>query len=136
MTYCYHCGRMTAGEPLFCGTCGRTYDVKLCPRRHSNPRHAEVCSQCGSRDLSMPQPKVPFLWRAGMFLAKVLMGLLLVLIALNVASAILQRPETQNALVCLGILGALLWWLWSELPDWLQRFIRRRLRRKEQPRDR
>ena len=23
MKYCYQCGKMTAGEPLFCGTCGR-----------------------------------------------------------------------------------------------------------------
>ena len=31
MKYCYQCGRMTAGEPLYCQLCGRTYDVKLCP---------------------------------------------------------------------------------------------------------
>ena len=45
------------GKPLFCGHCGRTYNVKLCPRLHTNPRIAEVCSQCGSRDLSTPQPE-------------------------------------------------------------------------------
>src|SRR5216684_2914579 len=63
MKYCYECGRMTPGEPLFCNFCGRSYDVKLCPGRHVNPRHAEVCSQCGSRDLSTPQPKVSWWWK-------------------------------------------------------------------------
>ena len=65
MKYCYECGRVTAGEPLFCQFCGRTYNVKLCPRLHVNPRFAEVCSQCGSRDLSTPQPKVSVWWRIG-----------------------------------------------------------------------
>jgi len=64
MKYCHHCGRLTPGEPLFCQSCGRTYDVKLCSRLHVNSRSAEVCSQCGSRDLSTPQPKVP-LWTKG-----------------------------------------------------------------------
>jgi hypothetical protein len=60
MKYCHHCGRLTSGEPMFCQFCGRSYDVKLCPRLHANPRWAEVCSQCGSRELSTPQPKVSF----------------------------------------------------------------------------
>ena len=32
---------MTAGEPLFCNFCGRSYDLKLCPHRHPNPRNEE-----------------------------------------------------------------------------------------------
>ena len=72
MKYCYECGRMTGGEPRYCQFCGRTYDVKLCPRRHENPRFAEVCSQCGSRELSTPQPKVSPVWRVLEFLARVM----------------------------------------------------------------
>ena len=83
MKYCYECGRITAGEPRFCQFCGRTYDVKLCPRRHENPRFAEVCSQCGSRDLSTPQPKVSFLWRVLEFLARVMVGLLIAYVLLS-----------------------------------------------------
>jgi hypothetical protein len=30
--------------------------VKFCPRLHPNPRGAEFCRRCGSRDLSLPQP--------------------------------------------------------------------------------
>ena len=59
MKYCYNCGHMTPGDPLFCNVCGRSYDVKLCPRMHVNPRGAQVCSQCGNRELSTPQPKIP-----------------------------------------------------------------------------
>jgi hypothetical protein len=69
MKYCYHCGRITTGEPLFCMFCGRTYDVKLCPRLHVNARFADCCSQCGSRELSTPQPKVSFYRKAAETLA-------------------------------------------------------------------
>jgi hypothetical protein len=74
MKYCYECGHVTAGEPLFCQFCGHTYDVKLCPRMHANPRFAEVCSQCGSRDFSIPQPKVSLAWRIGAVLVRILLG--------------------------------------------------------------
>src|SRR5438552_18431561 len=57
--FCYHCGRVTVGEPLFCNFCGRSYDVKLCPKLHANPRGTRVCSKCGSTELSTPQPRVP-----------------------------------------------------------------------------
>src|SRR5260370_40504573 len=60
MRYCYNCNRVTIGDPLFCNFCGRSYNIKLCPKLHVNPRNAEACSRCGNRDLSMPQPKVPF----------------------------------------------------------------------------
>ena len=67
MHYCNQCHRITPGEPLFCNFCGRSYNLKLCPHRHPNPRNAEICSQCGSRDLSMPHPRVP-LWLAPLLL--------------------------------------------------------------------
>src|SRR2546427_7721468 len=72
MKYCYECGCTTAGEPLFCNFCGRSYAAKLCPKLHVNPRLAEACSQCGSRDLSTPQPKVPVRWRILAFVAQFL----------------------------------------------------------------
>jgi len=37
MKYCYQCGKLTNGDPAFCNHCGRSYDVKLCPRMHQNP---------------------------------------------------------------------------------------------------
>jgi hypothetical protein len=136
MRYCYECGRLTAGEPLFCNSCGRSYDVKLCPRMHPNPRSAEVCSQCGSRDLSTPQPKVSFWWKAGELLVKVVAGIFLVYVSLMGFVALLQRPEVQGGLFVLGILLGILWWLWSELPEWFRKLVRRSLKRKERSHER
>ena len=124
MKYCYQCGKMTAGEPLYCGTCGRTYDVKLCPRSHVNPRGAEVCSKCGSRELSTPQPKVPMSLRLLALLARLGLGLLLFYASLSLVIALLRTREVQQLVVALGILLAVLWWLWSKLPDWFQEAIR------------
>ncbi len=131
MKYCYQCGKMTAGEALFCGTCGRSYDVKLCPRLHSNPRGAEVCSKCGSRELSTPQPKIPMSWRLLAILARLGIGLMLFYASLALVVALLRSPEVQRALVAFGMLLAGLWWLWSKLPDWFQELIRALWKRKE-----
>jgi len=124
MKYCYQCGKMTAGEPLYCGTCGRTYDVKLCPRSHVNPRGAEVCSKCGSRELSTPQPKVPMSLRLLALLVRLGLGLLLFYASLSLVVDLLRTREVQQVLVVFGILLSGLWWLWSKLPDWFQEAIR------------
>src|SRR5580692_7514665 len=81
MRYCNHCHRITTGEPVYCNFCGRSYDFKLCPRHHPNPRSAEVCAQCGSRELSTPHPKVP-LWMASLLaVLSVIPGVLLLLLS-------------------------------------------------------
>src|SRR5438128_5766258 len=82
MRYCYQCSRMTLGEPRFCNFCGRTYDLKLCHRLHANPREAQVCSECGSRDLTTPQPKLAFWLRPFLFLLSLIPGLTLLLFSI------------------------------------------------------
>jgi hypothetical protein len=124
MKYCYQCGRMTAGEPLFCNHCGRSYDVKLCPRQHVNPRSAECCSQCGSRELSTPQPKIPMYLRLLALLARLGLGLLLFYASLSVAVALLRDPRIQQSLIVFALLLVVLWILWSKLPDWFREAIR------------
>jgi hypothetical protein len=124
MKYCYQCGKMTAGEALYCGTCGRTYDVRLCPRAHVNPRGAEVCSKCGSRELSTPQPKIPMSLRLLALMVRLGLGLLLFYASLSLVIALIRAPEVQRALVAFGALLAALWCLWSKLPDWFQNAIR------------
>jgi hypothetical protein len=124
MKYCYQCGKMTAGEPLYCGTCGRTYDVKLCPRAHVNPRGAEVCSKCGSRELSTPQPKIPMSLRLLALLVRLGLGLLLFYASLSLVIALARTQQVQQAVVAFGMLLTALWWLWSKLPDWFQEAIR------------
>ncbi len=135
MTYCFNCGKYTTGEPLFCNRCGRSFDVRLCPRLHPNPRHAEICSQCGSAELSTPQPKVSVWLRASAFLFRLLIGTLLavlsILIVIAVLTEALQHAEVQNGLIALGILVGVLWLLWTKLPDWLREIIRRSMRKKE-----
>ena len=131
MKYCYQCGRMTNGEPLFCNHCGRSYDVKLCPRMHQNPRGAEVCSKCGSRELSTPQPKIPMSWRLLAILARLGLGLMLFYASLSLVIALVRTPEVQKAMVALGVLLAGLWWLWTKLPDWFQELIRALWNRRE-----
>jgi len=135
MKYCFQCGRMTAGEPLFCGTCGRTYDVKLCPRLHVNPRGAEVCSKCGSRELSTPQPKIPMSWKLLAILVRLGSGLALFYASLCIVIALLRTPEFQKALLAIGLLLGCLWYLWSKLPDWLQDVIRSLWKRRERKDD-
>jgi len=132
MKYCYQCGHITAGEPLFCATCGRTYDVKLCPRLHSNPRGAEVCSKCGSRELSTPQPKIPMSWKLLAILLRLGLGLLLFYATLWLVISLLRTPQVQQALVAFGLLLGCLWWLWTKLPDWLQDAIRTLWKRRRQ----
>jgi hypothetical protein len=130
MTYCYNCGHITPGEPLYCNYCGRSYDVKLCPRHHANPRSADVCSKCGSRELSTPQPKVPAVWKLLAIVIRLGLGLLLVYVTLSFFVALAKTAQFQQGLVCLGLLLTGLWLVWSKLPEWLQEVLRNLATRK------
>jgi hypothetical protein len=140
MKYCYECGRMTPGDPLYCNFCGRSYDLKLCPRHHPNPRIAELCSQCGSRELSTPQPKVSVWWRILEWLMRMVIGAFLVLLSMFLGfeflEAVFRTSEGQAALFALGILLGILWWLWSLLPDWFRNLLRRSFERRRRNHER
>ena len=140
MKFCYQCGRLTAGDPLYCSSCGRTYDVKLCPRHHQNSRSAEACSQCGSRELSTPQPKVPVRWRILAFVTKVVLAVCLVAITLVFIKGMLAQmafsPELQTGVTVLAILLGLLWWMWSQLPMWFREAIQKWLIKSREGRER
>jgi len=129
MKYCYACGRMTGGEPLFCNFCGKSYDVKLCPKLHVNSRLAEACSRCGSRELSIPQPKVPLSFRLAAFLVHALLGLILLFLTLPVALrlflALFARADFSGPLMAICIFVAPSWFIWALLPSLLYRIIRR-----------
>jgi hypothetical protein len=125
MRYCNQCHRITAGEALFCNFCGRSYDVRLCPHRHPNPRTAQICSQCGSWELSSPHPKVP-LWLAPLvLLLSVLPGLVLLLLSVLFLIGLIQVLVSSQQLLfeffLLGLLLAVLWWLYLQLPGWLRK---------------
>jgi hypothetical protein len=136
MLYCYNCNRVTYGKPLFCNFCGRSYNVKLCPRLHPNGRNARACSQCGSRDLSTPAPKAPLWISLVVFLLSLVPGLLLVLISLlsviALVHALFTNPRMLVAFTFLALALTVLWAMWTRLPLALRQFIRKRLLNREQ----
>lgn len=130
MRYCYNCGWITPGEPRFCHSCGRSYDVKLCPRLHRNPRQAEVCSECGSRELTTPQPKVPLWTRLLLFLLSVLPGIVLLLLSalflIAFVSALSVNRTLEPRFALGGLAIALLWLIYIKLPRFVWRSMDRR----------
>lgn len=132
MRYCYNCSRITAGQPHFCTRCGRSYDAKLCPRLHPNPRDAAVCSECGSRDLTTPQPKLPFWLRPLLVVLSVLPGIVLlglsVLFLVQYVYILIVHPSLQFPYMLLGLVLGLLWLLYMELPRFFRNKARRRIR--------
>jgi hypothetical protein len=133
MRYCYNDNHITTGKPLFCEQCGRSYDVKLCSRMHVNPRRAEFCSQCGSRDMSTPQPRVPFWMRIFVFLLSFLPGVILAMLSILTVvlllKALLASPRMICVLVFLAIAAGTLTWVWTELPMWFRKAVYRLLTR-------
>jgi RNA polymerase subunit RPABC4/transcription elongation factor Spt4 len=138
MRYCHQCHRLTSGDPLYCSSCGSTYDAKLCPSRHINPRSAQVCSQCGSRDLSNPAPRMPLLLAPFLFFLSLLPGvvlsLVLVAVVLAMFQAILTNQQIQSQLIALLIILALLWYAYIHLPHFIQNLFRSIWRSKKKDR--
>ncbi len=134
MRYCNQCNRITAGEALFCNFCGRSYDLRLCPHRHPNPRTAQICRQCGSRELSTPQPRVSIWLRPLSLLLSLLPGIVLVLVSLlfliGFVEALVSNQQLMFQFVLVGLLLAGLWWLYLQLPTWLRRGLSKLFGRK------
>ena len=129
MRYCYNCNRITQGDPLFCQFCGRTYDLKLCPRLHKNARNAVICPQCGSRDLSTPAPKAPLWISMAVFGLTLVPGILLFIISVLFIGAILHQLLTDSRmLVVFGFLALalmVLWAMWMKVPLAVRQFLRK-----------
>jgi len=93
-----------------------------------------VCSQCGSHDLSTPQPRMSFRTRMLVVLVMVGLGATLLLSSLlfivEVLKAALSNSEVQLAIAGIAILLVLLWWLWLQLPLWLRKLLQRCFERK------
>jgi RNA polymerase subunit RPABC4/transcription elongation factor Spt4 len=132
MQYCFNCSRITLGQPNFCTFCGRTYDIKLCNRLHANPREAQVCSQCGSRDMSTPQPKLSLWLRLVLVLLSVLPGIALLLLTAVFLIAdiyiLVVCPAWQFPFLLLSLVLALLWLLYMELPGIVRHKVHGRMR--------
>jgi len=135
--YCFGCNRTTVGQPLYCNFCGRSYDEKVCPRKHLNPRYAGACSQCGSQDLSTPQPKVPWWVPIAEFLLTWIPGLVLAVLSLLTIAFVLPKfnfgPDMFFALLVVLFPLGMLWAVWSEIPRWFRTAIYRMLQRRADP---
>ena len=128
MRYCPQCRRLTAGDPLYCTHCGATYDARLCPARHLNHRNAQVCAECGSRDLSTPAPRLPLWLRPLLFAVAlfpgVLLALLLVMVVLAMLHEIATNGQIQAELVVLLLALVFLWWIYIHLPKFIHKALR------------
>ncbi len=131
MRYCFNCHRVTLGEPLYCTFCGRSYEEKLCPRSHINPRHAEVCSQCGSRDLSTPAPRIPLWLRPVLLLVSKLPGIVLLgltgIYLFFAVQTLLVAPEHMLRLMLLFLPLSMLWLLYLHMPISIGRRLQSRI---------
>src|SRR5258708_617689 len=134
MKYCYNCDQVTIGEPLFCNFCGRSYDVKLCPRLHVNPRGTRVCSKCGSTELSTPQPRVPFWAKIACFLTTLISGILFSLISIGLIifffTRFLFKADMLLGLAAVGSMLVVLWSGWTQIPLYFRKIIHQWLQRK------
>jgi hypothetical protein len=124
---------MTSGAPSFCNFCGRSYDFKLCPHRHLNPRNAEICSECGSRELSTPHPRVPLWLSPLVVLLSALPGLLLfgitALFLIGFLNVLISNQQLLLQFMLVGLMLAFLWYLYMHLPAFLRRLIARLVHR-------
>jgi hypothetical protein len=120
MRFCTNCHRFTAGQPLFCATCGRTYNVRLCPRQHVNPRAAEVCSQCGSHDLTQPQPRTGIGTALAVRSIARLPGIALLAFSVWLFAeffrVLLTSEEVQSRLMLLLLMLGMAWLAYTHLP--------------------
>ena len=128
MRYCTGCSRFSTGDPLFCTNCGRTFSVRLCPRLHVNPRDAAVCAECGSRELTQPQPRVSLptglALRALRYLPPALLMLLSVWVAFAFVTVLLTNADVQGDLLFLLLLAGMGWLLYTHLPPGMRQATR------------
>jgi len=100
---------------------------------HANPRFAEACSRCGSRDLSVPQPRVPFAFLLVAWLVQGFSGSLLALVSIRfailLAAAVRSHSEDYETLIIMFVLPVC-WVLWALFPNLLRRAIRRVMMRR------
>ena len=119
MRRCTSCFRFHPGHPTYCSFCGRSFDVRLCPRGHRNSRHVQYCSECGSAELSTPAPPASLEFRLTGVLLASLAVLTFALIALTAVLALLHLVDWQQLsgpLIKLVLMVAFLDWTTTILP--------------------
>ncbi len=54
MRLCLTCLHLSQAGSIYCGSCGRSFGVRLCGSKHANAPHAHFCTTCASPALSEP----------------------------------------------------------------------------------
>jgi hypothetical protein len=107
---------------------------------HPNPRKAQACSKCGSRDLSTPGPKVPWWTPFLEFGIRIIPGGILVvgsiIATILIIEAVFQNPSVLASLIAPVALLLVLWWAWCQIPRWLREAIYRLLKARRDGNDR
>ena len=128
MRYCPNCNRITPGEPLYCNFCGRSYDLKVCRRGHINPRIADVCSECGSRDLSTPAPRLALTTKLLLWTLTLFPGVVLLLVSLALIVGFINVLATNGQmlaqLLILTLVVGILWLIWIQFPPFIRQLFR------------
>jgi hypothetical protein len=124
MKRCTSCFRYATGRPNYCPYCGRTYNVRLCPRGHASPRNVQFCSQCGSDDLSTAA--APESWSSWLshWTLKLSIAASLVLFILTISFSFVMSLDWSAltpAFLRLTLVLGLLYWTTTLLPGPVKR---------------
>ena len=110
MRFCNQCSHYSPGQPPYCPYCGRSYNVRLCPRGHANGRQVTFCSQCGSDVLSTPAPREDWGVELSRWLLIGAVTVALSAVAITVLLAVAVRIPWA-AVFCVVLEVLILYWL-------------------------
>src|SRR5690242_8070628 len=119
MRRCNYCFRYAVGQPLYCPTCGRSYESRICGRGHVNPRNTHFCPTCGSGDFSTPAPPESFLGWILRWMLQLFVGAAVALLIIAAAVSVVARIDWNQltpSLVSLLLMIGVLYWLTTLLP--------------------
>ena len=110
MRFCSHCHKWISGRPVYCPSCGRTWNYRICSRGHLNKLDSNYCSVCGSPDMSIGMRERWFSKIIGMMSGRVLRIILIVFVIICVANISEGGFELLGGfIISIGILSFGLW---------------------------
>ena len=75
MRLCLSCYRLWPRGAVYCGTCARSFEGRLCPARHISPAGARACIHCGATELTETVASLPLGWLTSLIAAAVVFGI-------------------------------------------------------------
>lgn len=119
MKRCTACFRYGRSNTQYCSHCGRSFNVRICPRGHINPRGVSFCTECGSADLSTPGPPAGFLFYLSDWALKLMifagLGIVFLTLALGLIYFI-DWSAIAPRLALLAVMLGFLYWTTTLLP--------------------